>query len=407
MRLIRLSTVVLFAVVAATGSVDAGEWYVSPKGTVQGTGSRESPWDLESALLGKRDVKAGDTLYLLEGTYRGRPDEKFVVKLVGADGKPIHVRPAPKERAIIDGGLAVQNPSAHVWVRDLEILVSEPQPEKPVSAGSFPGDFKRPWGGLNVDGGKDCKYIHLVIHECRQGISLWSAAVDTEVYGCIIYDNGWPAVDRGHGHAIYTQTKDGVTAIRDCIMTGGHGFTMHAYGSKNAYVDNYVIEGNIAYNANTFLVGGGRPSKNIRVRGNYLFGLPMQIGYTAPYNEDCEVQGNVIVNGGLSINKYKKVVNEDNLVLDKKDARPREARVIVRPSKYEPARAHLALFNWDKQPTVNVDAGTLLKNGDRYRLLNPRDPFGKAVQTGTYDGNPIRVPVQGEFAAYVLLREPQ
>src|SRR5205085_12458403 len=144
--------------------------------------------------------------------------------------------------------------------------------------------------------------IGLVIHDCRQGVSFWSNAHDCELHGCIIYDNGWPATDRGHGHAIYTQNKEGTHAITDCIMTGGHAYTLHAYGSRNAYVDNYLVEGNIAYNAGSFLIGGGRPSHNIRVVRNYLYGVSMQIGYNAPFNEACVVRENVIVNGGLSIN---------------------------------------------------------------------------------------------------------
>ena len=76
--------------------------------------------------------------------------------------------------------------------------------------GSHPADFTRPWGGLNVQGGRNCKYIHLVIHDCRQGVSFWSGDQGGELYGCVIYDNGWPATDRGHGHAVYTQNREGV-----------------------------------------------------------------------------------------------------------------------------------------------------------------------------------------------------
>ena len=61
------------------------------------------------------------------------------------------------------------------------------------------------------------KFINLVIHHARQGLSYWAEDRDSEVHGCIIYDNGWPAVDRGHGHAIYTQNKDGIKTISDCV----------------------------------------------------------------------------------------------------------------------------------------------------------------------------------------------
>src|SRR5436305_816476 len=120
-----VATLALMILGAAAPVAGAADWYVSPKGTPQGKGTPEAPWDLESALVGKQAIRAGDTLYLREGTYRRRPDEKLAVRLVGVEGKPVHVRPAPKERAIIDGGLLVQAPSAHVWIWDLEILVSE------------------------------------------------------------------------------------------------------------------------------------------------------------------------------------------------------------------------------------------------------------------------------------------
>jgi hypothetical protein len=400
--LVRLAMTLV--VLGTTPPVGAAEWYVGPKGTPQAPGTRGSPWDIESALLNKKAIKPGDTLYLLEGTYKRRPYEKYAVKLIGAEGKPIHVRPAPKERAIIDGGLDVVDPSAHLWIWDLEILVSEPQPDKPVGPGSHPGDFKRPWGGVDMHGGKNCKYINLVIHHCRQGMSFWIEAIDNEVHGCIIYDNGWPATDRGHGHAIYTQNKDGIKTISDNIMTGGHGYTMHAYGSGKAYVDNYVIEGNIAYNADLFLIGGGRPSRHIRASKNYLYGVSMQIGMASD-NEDCEVRDNIIVNGGLNIKKYKKAVNEGNLVLAKNAPRPAEGRLILRPNKCDSNRANLVLFNWDKKSAMDVDASGFWKEGDAYRLMNPRDFFGKPVLSGTCDGKTIRVPVKGEFAAFVLLKE--
>src|SRR5262245_46329554 len=99
----------------AAGAGTASIWYVGPQGTPSGQGTRESPWDIESALLGKHPVKAGDTVYLLGGTYRRRPQEQFDVTLVGEANKPIHVRAAPHERATIDGGLNVKAPTAHVW----------------------------------------------------------------------------------------------------------------------------------------------------------------------------------------------------------------------------------------------------------------------------------------------------
>jgi len=284
-------------------------------------------------------------------------------------------------------------------------MVSEPRPDHPIPPDPTYRSVNRPWGGLNVNCGAGCKYINLVIHDNCQGVSFWSGATDSELYGCLIYDNGWAGTDRGHGHAIYTQNRTGVKTIADCIMTGGYGYTLHAYGSSRADVDNYQVEGNICYNAGEFLIGGGKPSHNIRVLDNTLYGVNMRLGYNAPYNEDCELRHNRIVNGRLTINEYRKVVNEGNLVVGKEDARPPGTRVILRPNRYDPRRAHLALFNWDRQPAVAVDLSSWLKRGQRYRLLDPRDFYGKPVHAGTSNGRPIQVPMEGEFAAFVLMKD--
>jgi hypothetical protein len=401
-------TPLLLLLALLVSSANAAEWFVAPTGASEGQGTKTTPWDIESALDGRQKIAAGDTLWLRGGTYK-KPFELlgqgYKVQLAGREGAPIHIRPWDDERVTIDGGLSIQPPSSHLWIRDLEILVSEPRPDKPVPPDPTYRNTNRPWGGLNIHTGSGCKYIHLVIHDNNQGVSFWSGATDSELYGCLIYDNGWAGTDRGHGHAVYTQNKDGVKTIADCIMTGGFGYTMHAYGSSRADVDNYLVEGNICYSAGPFLIGGGKPSHNIRVFRNVLFNVPMRLGYNAPYNEDCEVRDNVIVNGSLAINDYRRVVNENNLVLSKEDPRPKEARVVLRPSRYDPRRANLALFNAERQPIVEVVTDGFLKRGDRFRLMDPRDFFGRPVLTGRYNGRSMRVPVTGEFAAFVLLKD--
>jgi hypothetical protein len=126
----------------------AAEWYISPDGKPVNPGTKEAPWDIASALDGSRKIAPGDTIYLFGGTYRRRPQELFEIRLAGTAGSPIQIRPIPGRRVRIDGGLSMQNPSAYVWVRDLEIFVSEHLPEKPVSQGSAPEDLKRPRADL-------------------------------------------------------------------------------------------------------------------------------------------------------------------------------------------------------------------------------------------------------------------
>jgi hypothetical protein len=387
------------------------DWFVGPNGSARGSGTKEDPWDLVSALGGGQKVAAGDTIWVLAGAYkhpnRAAGGPGFEVRLVGEQDRPIQVRAVSCQRATIDGGLSVMEPSKYLWLWDLEIIVSEnySMSRRVAEPGSSPKDYNRPWGGLNIHAGTGCKYINLIIHDNAQGVSFWSGATDSELYGLIIYDNGWEAPDRGHGHAIYTQNEKGTKTISDCIMTGGYGYTMHAYGSSRAYVDNYVVQGNVCYNGGAFLIGGGRPSRNIRSLNNYLYNVGMQLGYSAPQNEDCEVRGNLIVGGGLTINKFQSVVNEDNVVLGRDDPRPTasEVRVDLRPSRYDPNRCHVVVLNWPKKPMVDLLPASFLKTGDSYKVVNPRDFFGEPIVAGTFTGQPIRLPMSGDFGAFVLL----
>lgn len=258
---------------------------------------------------------------------------------------------------------------------------------------------------MNVYSGTNCKFINLITHDNAQGVSWWSGSKDSELHGCIIYDNGWDAPDRGHGHAIYTQNVDGTKTISDCIMTGGHSYTLHAYGSSRADVNSYFVVGNLCYNAGPFLIGSGKPSHNIKVFTNFLYGVSARLGYNAPYNEDCEVRGNLIVNGELAINKYRRVVNEDNLLLPKSAPRPTANKNVLRMNRYDPNRAHLAVFNWEQAAVVQIPPGGFLKKGDSFRVLNPRDYFGRPIFRGKHEGGALTLPLKDEFAAWVVIKE--
>lgn len=408
--LCRLAAVIL---VAGGTPLWAREWYVAPDGQPQGRGTRQSPWDLESALATQPRVGPGDTIWLAGGIYK-HPDRRtessgYKVRLRGIPLKPIHVRPLPGQRVTIDGGLSILPPSNWLWIWDLEIIVSENSfmPRRLDEPGSHPASYNRPGGGLNIHTGRGCKYINLVIHDNAQGVGFWNEATDSELYGAIIYDNGWEGPDRRHGHAIYSQNQLGAKTIADCIMTGGYSYSLHAYGSRQAFVDNYLVAGNVCYEAGRFLIGGGRPSRNIRVLNNYLYKVDMQLGYAAPENNDCEVRDNVIVDGKLTIKDFRQVTEEGNLVLGRSDPRPtgESVRIAFRRNRYDPNRANVAIFNWAKQDVVELSPGSFLVEGNTYRLQDPRDFFGPAVLSGVYDGKSIRVPVRGEFAAFVLLKE--
>lgn len=377
----------------------ARHFYAAPEGRPEAPGTRAEPWDLASALAGRRALAPGDVLWVRGGTYRG----PFEVRLAGTESAPIHVRAVPGERAtILDGGLRVSEPAAGLWIWDLELAGSLP-PERRVSAqkGSHPSDLPTA-DGLSVRSGRGLVFVNLLIHDNPgNGVGWWTPAEGGEIHGAVIYGNGWKGPDRGHGHAIYTQNREPVKTISGCILSAGFdgGYSLHAYGSSRAWVDHYVVEENIAYGPGPFLVGGGRPSRGLRIRRNFLYRASLRVGYSAPENEDAEVRDNVVVGGDISILRFKAAVSEGNVRTIP------DARTVLLPNRYDPSRAHVAAFNAPRAPSVPLEAGAFLPPGTPFRLLDPHNLHGPPVLRGRAPEGPLALPVAGEFAAFVLVKE--
>lgn len=429
-------------VLLAALPLSASEFWVSPRGGSDASGSREDPWTLERALSGSPPLPAGSTIWLRGGVYRcadRTPNGSFhLLRHRGTVEQPIVFRAAPGERATLDGGLVLgsnlaEESPAHVWVRDLEVTVSEAN-RRTGQTGSWPNDLGGPFGGVTLLASKDCRLINLVIHgNIGSGLNLWAPAIDAEVYGCIIAGNGWTAPDRGHGHGIYAQNLEGWKTVRHCLITvpdDRGGQLAQFYGSEKAHLENFRVVENIAYGGGRhtrLLLGGGSVSRNHHVRGNAIHFASLQLGYGAKGNTGGEVVGNVVSRGVLRLLHYEDCVVRDNLLvgdtiqasecastidLAENEVRrtegefPAEPRIVLHPNEHDPARVHLAIFNWSRREKVSIPVEGILGPGDRYRLHDPADFFGEPVFSGICEGSSISLPLDREFAAYVLIREP-
>ncbi len=402
-------------------------YYVAPDGKAENSGTVESPWDITSALAGQHPIAPGSTLLLKAGVYR-HPDRTwespgFAIALEGAAGQPIRIRPAGEGRVTLDGRVEVKPNSRFLRVEDLEITVSETARwDRRVTAGGLKidGTAELPQGGLNILGGSNSQFVNLVIHDMNSGVGLWRTAQNVEMSGCLIYGIGAIGPDRYHGPGIYTQNESGKKTLRDNILFGNYSTTIQAYGSSRAPVNGFVIDGNIAFAPikagarQRVLVGGGQPSHDITVIHNILYETPLQLGYSADYNEDAVVRDNWIVLAGMSIQKFRKVEQSGNVILSAKELDAnRPADVFIRPNKHDPNRFHIAVINGSRAPTVKVDLGAALKPGARYRIVNVLDYYGPAIAEGIYEGQKpllLTMPVEertgkGQFCAFVLFAD--
>jgi hypothetical protein len=386
---------VLAQFLAAALWLTAAEFHVSPAGTPGGDGSAARPWDLATALSGAGPVRPGDTLWLRGGTYRGG----FESRLNGTAERRVTVRQYPGERAILDADgaktAAIQVFGQWTTFRDFEITDSNPDRTR-----------ERPHG-LFVRG-PHTNVLNLVIHDCGVGIGFWSDCTGpAEIYGCIIYNNGWqgPGNDRGHGHAIYTQNQEGTKRLVDNVMFNQFGFGIHAYGSSRAFLRGFHIEGNAAFNngaltrdrvmSNNILVGGGSPAERITVIGNFTYtdkpSVSFRLGYGAR-NKDLVARDNYIV-GSSFVQLWENIVFTGNTLIS-----PSWLLRLQVPEDGSPAG-----YAWDKN--------TALAAGDApFQLVRGADTTGLGVsewvgKTGLDANSSIRS--QGPSGVKVVVRPNQ
>ena len=291
------TVIVTLTVPVPNSPAPGNQWYVAPNGSAGGDGTIASPWNLATALAHPASVRPGDTIWVRGGTY-GSGQATYYSRLVGTQAAPIIVRQYPGERAIINGWLQVgccdgnaqPDLGAYAWFWGLEF------------ASSITDRGVAPDGTAAIYSAIDCwapgsRFINLIIHDTRQGIAWWKEAVEGDVYGNLIYYNGYQGLDRGHGHGLYAQNHTGLKRIRENIIFDQFGGGMHIYGSTSeTYIRNIALEGNIAFNSgsiaagnpiveytdNVLFAGGIGGVQNITLLNNHLYHTP---GADSGYNE--------------------------------------------------------------------------------------------------------------------------
>ncbi len=425
-------------------------YYVSPLGATGGDGSFASPWDLGTALEGGNGiVQPGDTVWVRGGNYVG----DFVTNLQGQAGAEITFRQYPGERATIDGQLQAGSSGNHLIFWGLEVMQSN---GLHASLGGKPALYIR---------ASNSRFINMVVHDAgTQGISFYVPAINSEVYGCISYNNGQ---EDNLDHGIYVHETD--KRVEDCVLFNNMANGIHAYETNPQR--NVVIEGNISFNngsidpqaqpngSNLLVRAKKGGSSGVQVLDNMLYftreddGENLRVGDQRRFNnQDIVVQGNYVKGGKavLFIYEWEQLTVSDNVLIglnspeivfweargagtvwtnnswhhDPTDAAwsfgnlaldfaawraasgagasdqasallPPAPQIFVRPNKYEPGRAHIAVYNWTQQGSVPVDLSGVLGIGDEYELRNVQDVFGAPVLSGTYQGGVVNLPMSG------------
>ncbi len=441
-------TVLFLSILFALPSLQATCFYTSPSASINGDGSLGNPWTLQTALDHPAVLLPGDTVWLRGGVYMHMVDAQTSFRCMthGLPDAPIIFRNTPGEQAILDGDLQYTlylslGQCSYTWFWGIEVT------------NSFSTDRDH-----NIPGGVTCtaeniKFINMIVHDTGTGIDTWKTSKNTETYGCIIYHIGNNLTNNGnkegHGHGMYLQNDTmGVKRIHHNIIFNTYGYGMHLWQTTTtSAIGNFDIQHNILFNGgaasenmggvgnnvrthNFFAVanGAGNPLENTVIKHNYTWSSPdmprpsvnafglnsgvrnmvldsniltcqTRLGWNNTPLFDASVKGNKIITGipavygyylwGFTVDDFPE--NEYSPMVPTLGQ-----NTYVLPNQYEPGRAHLVIYNWENESTVDVDISVIgLKVGDQYELRQVLD-LTKPVISATYDGNDIlTIPMTG------------
>ncbi|HNS47722.1 MAG TPA: hypothetical protein PKH94_10815 [Bacteroidales bacterium] len=380
--------------------------FVSVSGTAAGDGSMARPWDLQTALNHPPSVKPGDTLYLLGGRYfPPRRDTSmlagFISYLKGSKEKPIVVTPYQQDRVIIDGANLPHPVESDVessafgalgaYTDFVGLEITNSREGFRVSA-----NIRRALRVKSViQNAVGLRWINNVIHNTGEGLGVFSACQDCELYGNIIFYNGWSHTGvRGHGEGMYLQNSANERRVADNIIFRQFDSGMIIYGTSNSKIDSFLIEGNVLFDNGSlnddpngwgFLFGKNStltgPGKHYRIQHNYLYnsldyrrsnnidlgyqsGLDQvefhhnySVGYQAiRYNipvTNLNSSHNTLVGGIGDVSRPQMEAGINNRIFSGQQ-KPDKNEIFIRNNDYEKGRSHVIVYNWERKNSVSI-----------------------------------------------------
>lgn len=201
--------------------------------------------------------------------------------------------------------------------RDFEVYSSNP--ERTFSTASE-GLSRHGNDGIMVFG-DNLSFVNIVLHDNLDGLFLSELAENTEVYGLIVYNNGFVSPDRPHGHGMYIQNiSPQFKTFTNNIVVNNYTLGIQAYGANQGHSNNLIFDGIISFNngsqgyypnnptpygtnrrwGNFELGSDVYPSTNDTIKNSSLYHLPTSIVELGGLNFG-RVSGN---SGGIVQNNY-------------------------------------------------------------------------------------------------------
>jgi hypothetical protein len=167
--------------------------------------------------------------------------------------------------AVILAGSVLNIYGSYTIYRNIEVMDSDPTRVDLVNS---PSTLIAETGDGIAVRGAGVQIINCIVHDTQEGITAWSQAPNSVIYGNVIYNVGITCSDRTHGHGLYQENTSGTRLIQDNIVLNSFNLLAQMYGVTGAFVGG-TLDGNVFYN-------GGAGAANGTYNENLLIGTNSQ-----------------------------------------------------------------------------------------------------------------------------------
>ncbi len=374
---------------------------------------------------------------------------RWYVEFSGSAGNYITWRSAPGEWAKIDGGWKFNTTqAAYHRFRDLEFYQSS-KANQTNATGIFQTNRLSLFSSDHTTVSNE--FINCVIHDCG---NVWDGtAAGRSVRGCIIWYAGSTLLE----HVIYSTAYE----VHGNIIGWTSGQNMQGNSDFTTVSSNLMFAPGVSIRSPYRQISS---HAGANIWGNYFYGQGNNnsgLHFDTPYGKFINVSNNVLnavvpfyfndpasnatvrITGNTAVGQIGKMINRDDVsnlgtwlvnfnayfaptnsvYFDDNfttktfaqwqaaygyDANSTSANstlpadsVMVVPNRDEAKRAHIGIYNWASNHNVSVSLSGVLVAGDSYRLYSAQNYAG-AIQTGTYNGTSISVPMTNLTTAPIL-----
>lgn len=324
---------------------------------------------LENAVKSTR-VLPGDTLLLRAGVY----NSDYISELNGTALNKITIKPYNNEKVVFTGNVTIKG-SYQIW-EGFEFK-SESWSKRISDSDTVPPPDITGFKNFVLEGNANT-IRGCILHDLYSP-SFLTASINGKIEDSLIYNIGWNAPGRGHGHGIYIQnTPDFIKKMDNCVIINTFGLGIHAY-TQSGSIDNILLNkivscniGALSNNKYASLIGGYVPANNIDVQDCLFYNSLLQLGYADPVlnsilKNNYSPDGIVVYSGSTFTESTGNVITKPTSGIVQ----------FCNKFSYKDTSGILTIYNWDLAGSVvaNLSSITGIYEGDTVRLRSIEDYF--------------------------------